>query len=76
MIPDTASVNRLGFEAWADNVIANVIEDMSGQPFEASIEELDLTVLVRLQNGQVNATVRAYVEGQGWIYHDRTIKLP
>lgn len=74
---DTDQINRLGFEAWADNLIVNVIENMGTvRPFEVIAEEDDVTVSVRFQEGQVQATVRAYVPGRGWHYHDRSIKMP
>jgi len=56
----------------------NVIEDLSTRPplpFEFSSEEDDITVHVRLQEGSVSATVRAYIPGKGWHYHDRVIKM-
>ena len=74
---DTNMINRLGFEAWADNLIVNVIENLESMPPVAGpivSEEDDVTVHVRLQEGQVSATVRAYVPGKGWLYHDRTVK--
>ena len=73
---DTDQINRLGFEAWADNLIVNVIENMGmTRPFEVVTEDDDVTVHVRLQEGQVQATVRAYVSGRGWHYHDRVVKM-
>jgi hypothetical protein len=66
---------RGGFEAWADNIIVNVIENLGDRPFESVFEENDVTVSVRFQDGEVSATVRAYVEGKGWHYHDRVIKV-
>jgi hypothetical protein len=73
---DINTINRLGFEAWADNIIVNVIEDLDKvPPFEVVAEEDDVTVHVRLQEGSVSATVRAYIPGRGWHYHDRVIKM-
>jgi hypothetical protein len=68
-------IQRQGFEAWADNIIVNVIEDLGTTPFEYVAEEDDVTVHVRLQDGSVSATVRAYIPGKGWHYHDRVIKM-
>ena len=67
-------IQRLGFEAWADNIIVNVVENLGAMPFESVFEENDVTVSVRFQDGEVSATVRAYVPGKGWYYHDRVIK--
>jgi len=73
---DQDQVKRLGFDAWADNIIANVIEDLNGaKPFDQDIENEDLTVLVRVIDRELTATVRAYIPGSGWHYHDRVIKL-
>lgn len=77
MKPDIESVNRLGFEAWADNVIVNAIDDLkSGVPLDLDKEDEHLTLVVRLDGDTATATVRAYVAGLGWFCHDRTIKLP
>lgn len=75
---DTNMINRLGFEAWADNLIVNVIENLESMPPVAGpivSEEDDVTVHVRLQEGQVSATIRAYIPGSGWHYHDRVVKM-
>jgi len=71
-------IQRLGFEAWADNIIVNVVENITSRlagPYEFSSEEEDVTVCVRLRDGEINATVRAYIPGNGWHYHDRVIKV-
>jgi hypothetical protein len=71
-------IQRLGFEAWADNIIVNVVENITSRPagpYEFSSEEEDVTVLVRLRDGEINATIRAYIPGKGWHYHDRVIKV-
>lgn len=80
---DTDMINRLGFEAWADNLIVNVIEDMKGAPCDLlkgtcspyAAERDDVTINIHVGPlGEVHATVRAYVPGKGWLYHDRTVK--
>lgn len=71
-------IQRLGFEAWADNIIVNVVENIMSRPagpYEFSSEEEDVTVCVRLRDGEINATVRAYIPNKGWHYHDRVIKV-
>jgi hypothetical protein len=74
--PDSNHIQRLGFNAWADNLIVNVVEDLKGQrPFDHDLETEDVTVLVRVIGDDLTATVRAYVPGSGWYYHDRTLKL-
>ncbi len=70
------NINRLGFEAWADNIIVNAIENMrSDSAPTLDMDEGDVTVVVRMSEGVATATVRAYIKGEGWHYHDRTIKL-
>lgn len=74
-------IQRLGFEAWADNLIINAVENL--EALEASelscdgctTEGNDVTVSVRLRDGEINATVRAWIKGKGWHYHDRVIKV-
>lgn len=74
MNPHPEMVNRLGFEAWADNLIASTLEG-ADESFQSSwTENDDLVLLIRIEDGMVHATVRAFVKGQGWFYHDRTFK--
>lgn len=69
-------IQRLGFEAWADNIIVNAIENMGdGTAPLFNLEEGDVTLIIRMNVGTATATVRAYVEGKGWDYHDRTFTL-
>lgn len=69
-------INRLGFEAWADNLIVNALEDLNGEPpFGFDIETNDATLIIRVIGDEVTATVRAYIPGKGYAYHDRTFKL-
>jgi len=74
--PDPQQVGRLGFETWADNLIVNALEDMADQPsLDLDMEEGDVTLVIRTNGKQATATVRAYVAGSGWHYHDRVIHL-
>lgn len=74
-------VNRLGFEAWADNLIVDAIENMEAlEAKEISAdgyrhENESVEVNVRKDGDSMLATVRAYIPGQGWKVHVRTIKL-
>lgn len=69
-------INRLGFAAWADNLIANAIENMpSNRAADYDMESDDINVAIRVIGNEMTATVRAYVPGEGWQYHDRVIKL-
>jgi hypothetical protein len=73
--PDLASVDRLGFEAWADNLIVNALEDMAGERLDMHAEDGDVTLVIRTHAGQATASVRAYVAGRGWQHHDRVVHL-
>lgn len=74
--PDPDQIQRLGFTAWADNLIANVIEELpNNRPYDYDVESEDVTVVIRVIGKDLTATVRAYVPGEGWHYHDRVIKL-
>lgn len=76
MTPDLNQIQRLGFEAWADNLIVNALEDLAGEPkLDLDMEEGDVTLVIRTDGKQATATVRAYVAGRGWHYHDRVIHL-
>jgi hypothetical protein len=76
MKPDTDAIQRLGFEAWADNLIVNALEDLAGgAPIDIDMEQGDITLVIRTDGKEATATVRAYVAGKGWHYHDRVIKL-
>lgn len=58
-------VNRLGFDSWASNKIANVIEDGNlyhGYRFENNDYSLSVTQF----NKRHLVTVRAYVPTIGW----------
>ena len=76
MKPDPQQVQRLGFEAWADNLIVNALEDMAGEPaFNVDLEQGDVTLRIISDGQQATAIVRAYVKGFGWRHHDRVIHL-
>lgn len=76
MKPDQHMTDRLGFEAWADNLIVNAMEDMAGEPrLDMDAEDGDITLIIRTNGDTASASVRAYVDGRGWQYHDRVIHL-
>lgn len=68
-------VERLGFAVWADNIIVNAVENMGGRFADHESGTDDCRVVIRIVGGDCMATVRAYVPGHGWQYHDRVIKL-
>ena len=58
-------VQRLGFDSYASNIIANLIED--GNLYHGyHIENEDYTLSVTQFNKRHLVTVRAYVETIGW----------
>jgi hypothetical protein len=72
-------VNRLGFGAWAENIIVNFIEDwgdtMRISEGNMSIENNSYTVNALFRDGSVSISIRAYVDGEGWQTLDQNIKL-
>jgi hypothetical protein len=62
-------VDRLGFEAWADNIIVNLIEDVASK-----IDEDSYNVRIEKFPGETNYIVSAYVQGYGWLTHHRSVK--
>jgi len=77
--PDKQLVNRLGYGAWAENVIVNFIEDwrdtMVLNDGNMRIENDQYTVNAVFKDGQLDITVRAYVEDEGWQCLEQSIKL-
>lgn len=72
-------INRLGFGAWAENIIVNYLEDYTeimlsseGQQTIDKFDEYELTA--KWDGTQVSITVRAYVDGDGWQTLEQTIK--
>lgn len=77
---DNTQINRLGFGAWAENIIVNYLEDWKdimltseGQNTIDKFDEYELTA--KWDGEQVAITVRAYVDGEGWQSLEQTIKL-
>ena len=65
-------VQRLGFDAYASNLIANLIED--GNLFHGyHIENDDYTLSVTQFNNRHLVTIRAYVPTIGWETAEITI---
>lgn len=77
MNPET--IHRLGFGAWAENIIVNFLEDytevMLTSEGQTTIDKFDSHELTAKWNGEeVSITVRAYVDGDGWQTLEQTIK--
>ena len=76
MNPYVEHINRLGFEAWADNLIVNALEDMAANKcWHFNWDMPELCIRIRTDGKTGEATIRAYVEGEGWKTNDRVINL-
>lgn len=64
-------IKRLGFDAWADNIIVNVIEDGKLGDYVLSDDSFTI-VITDGKDGEYTVAVRAYVDG--WQYHERTFR--
>lgn len=78
MSPQDEQIARLGFEAWADNVIVNFIEDnkdmMKLGDGNLSMENDARLVRAEWKGNEVNILVRAYTKN-GWQTHERSVWL-
>ena len=72
-------VNRLGFGAWAENIIINFIEDwgdtMRISEGNMSIENSQYNLNARFGDGMVSISIRAYVKDEGHQFLEQNIKL-
>ena len=73
-------INRLGFGTWADNLIADFIENhrdtMVMGTGHISAEKTDGTMLrAEYGEGKANIVVRGYSSKTGWQTHERSLKL-
>jgi hypothetical protein len=72
-------INRLGYGAWAENIIVNYIEDYSdvikASNGNHSIEREHYTINANWNDCSLSITVRAYVDGDGWQTLDQHIKI-
>lgn len=74
MTTDHESVQRLGFEAWADNLIVNALENMAGGiPADVEFDQGEANLFVRTDGQFTYAIVRAWVKDKGWQTHSRHI---
>ena len=74
-----SQINRLGFGAWAENIIVNFLEDytetMLTSEGSTTIEKFDEYELTAKWDGeQVSIGIRAYINGEGWQNLEQTIK--
>lgn len=73
-------INRLGFGAYAENIIVNYLEDWgdvlrNSTQGTHTIEREDYTVNASWGYDNLHITIRAYVEGDGWQSLEQNIKI-
>lgn len=72
------SVQRLGFGAWADNIVANFIEDnmpiMCMGVGKMSVETKTYNLYAEYGEKDFTIVIRSHTE-DGWQMHERTIKF-
>lgn len=72
-------INRLGFGAWAENKIINYLENyaltIKSSEGNHTIEYDEYTLISRWTDCEINITIRAYVEGDGWQTLDQNIRI-
>jgi hypothetical protein len=68
------AINRLGFDAWADNEFVNLIENfvMPGHG-KVEIEGVDCTVKLKWDDAMIHCVLRAYT-ADGWQTYEKEIK--
>lgn len=75
MIPKE-HIERLGFDAWADNVFQNALEDylvLQGGTGSISVESSDMNMNMKWDDFEVEFHLRAYTH-EGWKEYGKTIK--
>ncbi len=73
-------INRLGYGAWAENIIVNFLEDWreeftTSNKFSMTIEKEDYHVNAHTECGTLFISVRAYVDGDGWQSLEQAVKI-
>lgn len=72
---DKENINRLGFDAWADNKFVNIIEDYDNLMGTGNlrIENDECCIKVYFEEDQITCVIRAYTE-DGWKTYERVHK--
>ncbi len=67
-------INRLGFDAWADNKFVNAIEDYRlVATGDVKLESDDVTMKFYFSEDTISCVIRAYTES-GWQTYEKEIK--
>lgn len=70
-----AIINRLGFEAWADNYIIDKIEGYQGKfPIVIEDDTNGIRFFCDYKDGMMQAKVNAHVPNSGWMTHEQNFK--
>jgi hypothetical protein len=68
-------INRLGFDAWADNEFVNAIENFPQiATGDMTIENEGMTMKLVFTETHVSCVIRAYTQDGGWQTYEREIK--
>jgi hypothetical protein len=71
---DAHLINRLGFDAWADNKFVNAIEDYNlVATGEVKMENEHMTMKLSFTEQTISCVIRAYTE-DGWKTYDKEFK--
>jgi len=73
-------INRLGFGAWAENIIVNYLEDYSdvlSNSVKGShvVDKEDYSLNASWEDNVLCISIRAWVAGEGWQVLEQHIKL-
>lgn len=69
-------IQRLGFEAWCDNIVADALENVDEATLlHYGVDNGRFSLRLSCDGKFITATIRAYVEGEGWKYYDNLIKV-
>jgi hypothetical protein len=76
---DTSGISRLGFESWASNIMVNAIEDYvvpcgAGGEGNVSHTGKDFSMHMDWDRDNINCSVRAWTESNGWQEYSHSIK--
>lgn len=68
-------INRLGFDAWADNEFVNAIENFPrAATGDVSVENEGYTIKVSFTEKTATCVIRAYTADSGWQTYEKQIK--
>ena len=63
-------INRLGFDAWMENLIVNCLEDNI-----STVDTEDMFIRITIEGGQKNFYARAWTS-DGWQVYEKHIPIP